>query len=258
MNRDELMEKAEEYAMHEHFKREVACYDQILQADPNDVEALANKGMAYWNAERYDEAIKFYEKVVELEPNNSDYWEYMGRVTSCSDSIEKAKKYERVLECYEKSLKIDPENTATLQSKHDAMRILDRNEEALDCISRAIELAPDNAEYWADKVELLDEMGRDDDAILCTEKGLQIEEHGEKPCYGRMLFYRRRYDESIASLKNEIVQKPYDDYLHAFLGMVYGHTGKKEDALACFESSLKLNPNSLAIEFKNKFYPGTV
>jgi tetratricopeptide (TPR) repeat protein len=47
----------------------IEYYDKVLAVEPNDFEALYNKGLALTNLGKYNESIKYYDKVLAIDPN---------------------------------------------------------------------------------------------------------------------------------------------------------------------------------------------
>ncbi len=45
-------------------------YEKILEKDPNHTEAMVNLGVAYFNQQRYMDAIQQYQKVIKYRPQN--------------------------------------------------------------------------------------------------------------------------------------------------------------------------------------------
>jgi tetratricopeptide (TPR) repeat protein len=58
----------------------IACYDRILEVDPNYYFAWGNKGLALDNLAKYDEAIACYDRVLDLHPADFNAWHYKGNV----------------------------------------------------------------------------------------------------------------------------------------------------------------------------------
>ena len=50
----------------------VQALNTILQSDPKNVNATIQLGNVYFDAERWDDAAKWYEKALELDPKNAD------------------------------------------------------------------------------------------------------------------------------------------------------------------------------------------
>ena len=50
-------------------KEAIECYDKALAIDPNNVEALSNKGFSLFGLEKYKEAIEYYDKALAIDPN---------------------------------------------------------------------------------------------------------------------------------------------------------------------------------------------
>ena len=44
----------------------------IVESDPKNADAVVQLGNTYFDAERWDDAIKWYERALELDPKNVD------------------------------------------------------------------------------------------------------------------------------------------------------------------------------------------
>ena len=49
----------------------IRYFDKVIAIDPNDVDALINKGSTFIILGKYEEAIKYYDKVLAIDPNNA-------------------------------------------------------------------------------------------------------------------------------------------------------------------------------------------
>ena len=52
------------------YEEAIKYYDRILEIDPEDQKALLNKGSVLKDLERYEEAIKYYDKILEIDPDH--------------------------------------------------------------------------------------------------------------------------------------------------------------------------------------------
>jgi tetratricopeptide (TPR) repeat protein len=87
---------------------EVQKYLQIAAADPDNVTPKVNLGNLYFDAERYDDAVQWYEAALRLDPTNADV------STDLGVSFYYLNDSERALAQFDKSLKIDPKHVKTL------------------------------------------------------------------------------------------------------------------------------------------------
>lgn len=85
----------------------IAAYTHALQIDPNDVEALRQRGKNYENAHMFDQAIADYGAVLKLDP--SDARTYNNRATLYSAFG----KMDEAISDYTKSIAIDPTSFMT-------------------------------------------------------------------------------------------------------------------------------------------------
>ena len=80
----------------------------ILNSDPKNVGAAVQLGNTYFDAERYSDAIKWYEQALALDPKNAD------ASTDLGVSYYYSNRPDDALKQFENSLRIDPKHTKTL------------------------------------------------------------------------------------------------------------------------------------------------
>jgi tetratricopeptide (TPR) repeat protein len=78
-----------------------------LASDPNNVGTVLQLANTYFDGERYDDAIKWYEQVLKLDPKNVD------ASTDLGVSYYYVNQPDRALQQFDYSLKIDPRHTKT-------------------------------------------------------------------------------------------------------------------------------------------------
>jgi Flp pilus assembly protein TadD len=61
-----------EFSQAGEFEKAVEEYKKVLELEPQDIDALSNLGVAYYNLAQLDEAIEQYSKALELAPRDAD------------------------------------------------------------------------------------------------------------------------------------------------------------------------------------------
>ena len=116
----------------------------ILQGDPKNAKAAVELANVYFDAERWNEAIDWYQKAVALDPKNVD------ANTDLGVSYYYTNRPDQALERFDASLAIDPKHTKTMLNKG---IVLAFGKQDLDGASaewkRVVELAPDSPEGQA-------------------------------------------------------------------------------------------------------------
>jgi cytochrome c-type biogenesis protein CcmH/NrfG len=83
----------------------------VLAGDPKNVDAMVQLGNTYFDAERFDDAITWYQNALKLDPSNADASTDLGVSYFYTDRPDDA------LAQFERSLKIDPRHTKTMLNK---------------------------------------------------------------------------------------------------------------------------------------------
>ena len=124
----------------------VQALQTIVNSDPKNIEARVQLANTYFDAERYQDAIKWYEEVLRLDPKN------VNASTDLGVSYYYANNPDRALKQFEHSLSVDPKHTKTLLNQG-IVRAFGKQDldGATASWQRVVELAPDSQEGQAAK-----------------------------------------------------------------------------------------------------------
>jgi tetratricopeptide (TPR) repeat protein len=116
----------------------------ILTSDPNNAGAAVQLANTYFDGERYEDAIKWYEHSLKIDPKN------VNASTDLGVSYYYLNQADRALQQFDYSLKLDPDHTKTLLNQGIVMAF---GKQDLDGASaawqRVVALAPESAEGQA-------------------------------------------------------------------------------------------------------------
>ena len=116
----------------------------ILTSDPKNAGAAVQLGNTYFDAERYPEAINWYEKALAIDPKNAD------ASTDLGVSYYYKNRADEALKQFENSLRIDPKHAKTLLNKGIVLAFGKQDlNGAAESWRKVVELAPNSPEAQA-------------------------------------------------------------------------------------------------------------
>jgi tetratricopeptide (TPR) repeat protein len=116
----------------------------ILNSDPKNSGAAVQLGNTYFDAERYPDAIKWYEQALKVDPKNAD------ASTDLGVSYYYTNRADDALKQFENSLRIDPKHTKTLLNKGIVLAFGKQDlNGAAESWRKVVELAPNSPEAQA-------------------------------------------------------------------------------------------------------------
>lgn len=122
----------------------VQSLQTIIKSDPKNVGAYVQLGNTYFDAERYADAIKWYEEGIKLDPKNPDASTDLGVSYYYSGRTDDA------LKQFEYSLKLNPKHAKTLFNKGIVLAFGKRDlQGATDAWQQVVQLAPGTPEAQA-------------------------------------------------------------------------------------------------------------
>ncbi len=179
-------------------------YRQILQADPNQADAIHLLGVIASQVGMHAQAVEYIQRAIRLYGNNAAYHNNLGG----------------------------------------AYRALHRFSEAADSYRRAVELKPDYAEAYSNLGLALTDEGKLDDAVLSYRQALSLQPNLVDAQYnlGNVLKDQGKVDEAAACYRGVLDLKPEFAEPHYQLGVILHGQGKLDDAIACYRQALKWKP----------------
>ncbi len=116
----------------------------ILKNDPKNAGAALQLANTYYDAERYPDAIKWYEESLKLDPKNPDASTDLGVSYYYTGQVDKA------LQQFEQSLKMDPRHTKTMLNQGIVLAFGKQDLPAAQAVwKQVVDIAPDSAEGQA-------------------------------------------------------------------------------------------------------------
>lgn len=122
----------------------VQALTAAFDKDPKNAETAVQLGNTYFDAERYQDSIKWYSAALSLNPNNAD------ASTDLGVSYYYTGQTDRALQQFDVSLKIDPRHTKTLLNQG-IVRAFGKQDlaGAAESWKRVVDLAPNSPEGQA-------------------------------------------------------------------------------------------------------------
>jgi cytochrome c-type biogenesis protein CcmH/NrfG len=116
----------------------------IVKNDPKNAGAAVQLANTYFDAERYEDAIKWYEESLRLDPKNPD------ASTDLGISYYYTGQTDRALKQFEQSLAVSPQHTKTMLNQGIVLAFGKRDLAGAEAAwKRVIEIAPDSQEAQA-------------------------------------------------------------------------------------------------------------
>jgi len=135
--------------------------------DQNSVSALINKGNAFSELGRHQEAIQSYDQALEIDPNNAVALNNKGF------SLTNLGNFKEAISNYERSIEINPTYLTALYNVADALYQEWYCKDAIYYFDRIIEIEPDDPYAFNSKASMLASLGHVDEALSVMDKVLE-------------------------------------------------------------------------------------
>ena len=177
---------------------------KILKLDPENVQALQEEGVDFYDQGNYKEAGKTFSKILKKHPNDIQALIWCGKVYYLDNKMLEAE------QCYLTVLKYQPKNSLAIAELARIKSETNRMAEAIADIQKAIELEPDAAPHWTDLGSYNLQIGRREEARVAFNRAI------------------------------ELVPDSY--FIHIYLAGLNDDLGNKEDAIKHYQKVTELYP----------------
>src|SRR5215204_2584306 len=113
------------------------------------LETLYNTANNFYDNQKYDEAIQYYDKVLAINPSA------VGALNSKGLALDHLQRYDEALQSFDKAFAINSSSVNALNNKGLALDHLQRYDEALQSFDKALEIEPSNTKALDGKASIL-------------------------------------------------------------------------------------------------------
>jgi predicted O-linked N-acetylglucosamine transferase (SPINDLY family) len=221
-----------------------AGYQKILSRAPRHHPSLAMLGILGIQRSRFDDALRFADFAIAIEPRISNTHATRG------SALHGLKRYEEAMQAYQAALALDPDAHDVLTNLANALKRLGQFERAMQCYDRALAMCPTSNDAHYNRGVALLEKGRHAEALVDFDAVLTRSSNDLDARFRRIyaLCGLQRQQEALAESNDAIAQHPssadaWRAHGHVLLGM-----GNSLQAAQAFERVIDLGgPSSSAL-----------
>lgn len=235
------------YFAQKQFDKAIAAAQSQLTKSPNNSGFYDLLGTAYFNARKdLPAAETALQKSVDLDRNNNDALEKLGKVQVAQGNIDKA------LALYQNSLKQDPGNIRLYVLTGEFYEQKQDWENARKMYQQALAIQPDHPLANNNLAYLMLQQGGNVDVALSmaqTARRGMSDSPNAADTLGWAYYKKGVYQSAITQFQEalrltEQRGDPDDSTIHYHLGLAYQKANQSSQARQQFEKSLKLSPNN--------------
>ena len=215
-----------------------AMYRRVLDADPQNADALHLLGMLAFECRHYDTAATSIRRAIQSNGRRADFHNNLGNV------LQEQEHFDEAIAAYGRALEIQPDYAGALHNLGNAHRGLEDWDEAEACYRRAALLRDEWPEVHSNLGIVLRRQGRLKEAEACCQRA--IEQAGEFAAsaamghnnLGLILADQNRLDEAAACYATAASLAPDFAEPHHNLGIVLERQSKHDEALDSYQRAI--------------------
>jgi len=239
---ERLMALAGEHFMDGRFAEAYEICHQVLDQNPNHLEALRLAAAAAFQTLQYADAASLLERAVAITPDDLESWFNLGQTWLKFDRGSEAEA------AFSRILLSDPDNVEALTGRAFALVRLEKLEEAEAVFRKVVDLSPQSAEAYSNLGGVLEEQGKLAAAAVSFETALEIDPAHSKTIVnmGNLRMTQNEPDEAIAHYRRAIEIAPENRRAYLNLAAILHNNGKSEEARDLYRQTLDIFPNDVA------------
>ena len=211
--------------------------DQILAADPENIQAHFLLGNALRKQGKNSEAVESFQNALHFKHDSPEILNNLG------NTLKDLMRYKEASSCFQKILSIKPNYYNALLNYGNLLREVSNLTEAAACYHKAISLQPQVPDAYNNLGRLLVEQRRYEQAAACFNKVLSLDPSNALTLVNLGIAYIKQgeYKNEIASLQKALSIQP--EYVLAYneLGNIFRDIGMIDEALISFRNALSID-----------------
>ncbi len=157
------------------YEKAIATAARAIEYNDSDPEVHSYVGQAYYQMQRYDEAVAAYDRALALS-DSTDVEELSNLTGVRGDALFQAGDTVAAFQAYEQSLALNPDNAGILNNYAYFLALSNRDlDRALQMARRAVDLTPGSATYLDTLAWVYHMLGDRDNALLYIRQAIDAE-----------------------------------------------------------------------------------
>ena len=229
------------------YQSAIVSFTESLDLNPSSL-AYSNRGSAYINVRKYDDAIADYDRAIALDPSYAMAYNNRGFAkTHKSD-------YDGATDDYDRAIALDPNYAAPYGKRGFAKLNKADYDGAIDDCSRAIAIDPNNAAAYNNRGTAKAHKGDHDSAIDDYDRAIAIDPNNAAlyDSRGVAKLNKGDYDGAIDDCSHAIELKPDEALAYRNRGMIWLRLSEWDNAKADFTVANNMDSDILA-SFRNEY-----
>jgi predicted O-linked N-acetylglucosamine transferase (SPINDLY family) len=258
-------------------------YQQILQVEPNQADAIHLLGVIAYQGQKLDEAIARFRRALGMRPDHAEAHNSLGvalkakgkldeAVACCRQALELKPNYveahnnqgnalldqgnlDAAVASYRRALELRPDYSEAHNNLGFALKAQGSLEEAIGCFRRSLELNSDCTQTHNNLGTAFYDAGNLQEAVRSWRRALELKPGSLDTCLNlaAALWELGNLNESVAFSRRALELNSECAEAHNNLGIALNAQGRPAEALTCFHRALELKPD-YAYAHSNQLY----
>jgi len=235
-----MLQAALEHHQAGHLPQAEALYQQILQIEPHQTDALHFLGLVAIQTGRSELAIELISKALLFKPD------YANAHSNLGFAFQTQGKFDAAIESYQKALTLDSNITAAHFNMGNVFQAQGKLEAAVESYRKALALNPNYVEAHYNLGLVLQAQGKLDAAVESYRMALSHNPNFADAHYNLALVFKAQgeIDAAVESYLNTLSVQPNHAGAHNNLGQVFQEQGKFDLAVEHYRHAILLQPDN--------------
>lgn len=239
----DLLDQARKHQQGGDLVQAEALCRQVLQANPQQVDAMYLLALVAFQVGRHDQAIELAQQMLQFKPDCTEAYNLLGVTLALAGRLDEA------ASCYLHAVWFQPGNAEAHNNLGMVYHAQGKREEALTCFRQAVQLKPDLVPALENLGRALKDQGLLIEAIGCYRRMVEMQPDNPQTHanLGSTLQEQGLPAEAVASYRHALRLQPDLFEVHYNLGNALRDLGRLDEAVACFQRAAQLRPGEAQI-----------
>ncbi|NCA93783.1 MAG: tetratricopeptide repeat protein [Sphingobacteriia bacterium] len=245
------------------FNKAIFYFTKAIELDSNDAKVYSERGTAYANMDKFDEAIDDYTKFIELniDFNNTEsvdletrdgikfflnsYFNYVNVYYNRGRAYFDTKKFKKAIADFTKVIELDPNHVKAYNNRGRVYADTKKLEEAIADFTKVIELDPNHTKAYYNRGIVYDDIKKFDKAINDYDKVIELDHNNAHAYNNQGVVYHKIKNLKKARINFSKAIELDPRYVDAYInrGAVFRDTKRFNEAIADFTEVIKIAPS---------------